>query len=253
MPKISSMLIVFVLSFISCVTSKKELLYYKVKVKAGDNLKSLSYRFDTNPEQIKRDNKITSNRDLKIGRFIIIRPGPGRLNQDRSRTQLARRKSEKNGKDSFWRRLFFSKDRKSKRKGLLYGGSGGAQLHWPVGGVITSHYGMRGGRLHAGLDIGRNYGAAVRASASGVVTYSGWIRGYGRIVEIDHGRLKTRYAHLKSFSVKKGASVVQGQVIGRVGSSGNTTGAHLHFEVLKDGRAYNPLPFLDQRRIAYNR
>jgi len=243
--------LLLILNFIlvSCVTSKPELLYYKVKVSPGDTLDSLSSRFDTTSSQIKRDNNVSTSSDLKVGRFVIIRPGQRRLQQDRKRTATVKKPK----KSRFWNRLFSTKNKKTESDGLLFGGSDDSQLHWPVGGVITSHYGMRRGRLHEGIDIGRNRGASVRAAASGVVSYAGWIRGYGRVVDVKHDTLKTRYAHLKDFSVRKGDRIARGALIGHVGSSGKTTGAHLHFEVLKRGRPYNPLPFLDQRRIVSSR
>ncbi|MGI9953046.1 M23 family metallopeptidase [Moorellaceae bacterium AZ2] len=123
------------------------------------------------------------------------------------------------------------------------GGSG--RLAWPVSGPISSPYGYRGSEFHSGLDIAAPYGAAVGAAESGVVTQVGYVGGYGRMVTIDHGGgLVTRYAHLSGYNVKVGQRVSRGQVIGYVGTSGRTTGPHLHLEVLVNGEFRNPYQYL---------
>ena len=115
---------------------------------------------------------------------------------------------------------------------------------WPVGGPVTSGFGWRWGRMHEGIDIGAGYGAPIVAAASGTVIYAGWMGGYGNLVIIDHGGgIATAYAHQSSFAVG-GGPVSQGQVIGYVGSTGNSTGAHLHFEVRVNGSAVDPLGYL---------
>jgi murein DD-endopeptidase MepM/ murein hydrolase activator NlpD len=117
-------------------------------------------------------------------------------------------------------------------------------LIWPCPGPITSGYGMRWGRLHAGIDIGAGYGTPIRAAAGGTVIFAGWMGGYGNFVIIDHGGgLATAYAHQSSIAVGGGA-VSQGQVIGYVGSTGHSTGPHLHFEVRVNGSAVDPLGYL---------
>lgn len=101
---------------------------------------------------------------------------------------------------------------------------------------------LRGGlRTHLGIDIPDPIGTPVRAVSSGTVTFAGWSRGYGNMVRIDHGDgNETRYAHLSSITVVPGA-VDQGAVIGNVGSTGRSTGAHLHFEVRQNGAAVDPV------------
>lgn len=117
-------------------------------------------------------------------------------------------------------------------------------LVWPVPGTLTSGYGMRWGRLHAGIDIAAGYGTPIQAAASGTVIFAGWMGGYGNFVIIDHGGgMATAYAHQSSIAVG-GGSVSQGQVIGYVGNTGHSFGNHLHFEVRINGSPVDPLGYL---------
>jgi murein DD-endopeptidase MepM/ murein hydrolase activator NlpD len=118
-------------------------------------------------------------------------------------------------------------------------------LIWPASGPVTSPFGYRWGRLHAGIDIGVGYGTPIHAAASGTVVLAGWTGGYGNYTCIDHGGgLATCYAHQSSYAVSAGAHVSQGQVIGYVGSTGHSFGAHLHFEVRINGTPVDPLGYL---------
>ena len=121
----------------------------------------------------------------------------------------------------------------------------GISLIKPVSGTITSRFGVNESirnHTHAGLDIGAPKGTPIAAAASGTVTYSGNANdGYGYYVIISHGNgVQTVYAHCSQLLVSKGQTVNQGDIIGKVGSTGNSTGNHLHFEVRKDGIKYNP-------------
>jgi murein DD-endopeptidase MepM/ murein hydrolase activator NlpD len=99
--------------------------------------------------------------------------------------------------------------------------------------------------MHEGVDIGGSTGNPVVASEAGTVVLAQWSGGYGRCVEISHGEgIVTKYAHLSTILVRTGQRVARGEVIGRIGSTGNATGPHLHFEVLSNGRAINPMNFL---------
>jgi murein DD-endopeptidase MepM/ murein hydrolase activator NlpD len=138
-------------------------------------------------------------------------------------------------------------------RGQLAAAQGGATdtvpssrgLIWPVSGPVTSPFGYRWGRLHAGIDIGVPYGTPIHAAASGTVVLAGWTGGYGNYTCIDHGGgLATCYAHQSSYAVSGGAQVAQGQVIGYVGSTGHSFGAHLHFEVRINGTPVDPLGYL---------
>jgi murein DD-endopeptidase MepM/ murein hydrolase activator NlpD len=118
-------------------------------------------------------------------------------------------------------------------------------LIWPVSGPVTSPFGYRWGRLHAGIDIGVPYGTPIHAAASGTVVLAGWNGGYGNYTCIDHGGgMATCYAHQSSYAVSSGAQVSQGQVIGYVGNTGHSFGAHLHFEVRINGNPVDPLGYL---------
>jgi len=123
---------------------------------------------------------------------------------------------------------------------------------WPVDGKLESGFGGRrnpfGGssyEFHDGQDIDAPWGAPVVAGAKGTVTFVGWQHGYGRLVVIDHGGgLTTRYGHLSEFDVEQGNEVARGQFIGRVGSTGRSTGPHLHYEIRINDDPVNPLQYL---------
>jgi murein DD-endopeptidase MepM/ murein hydrolase activator NlpD len=124
------------------------------------------------------------------------------------------------------------------------GGTSSSGFIWPVNGVVTSGFGWRWGRMHEGIDIAAPTGTSIRAAAAGTVIYAGYMGGYGNIVIIDHGDgLSTAYAHQSAIYVGSG-SVSQGTVIGAVGSTGNSTGPHLHFEVRVNGSAVDPMGYL---------
>ncbi len=116
---------------------------------------------------------------------------------------------------------------------------------WPVQGVITSGYGPRWGRMHTGIDIAAPSGTPIGAAKEGEVLYADWLGGYGQLVAIDHGdSVVTLYAHQSKMAVAEGQEVAQGQVVGYVGTTGHSTGNHLHFEVRIDTRPRDPRPYL---------
>ena len=120
--------------------------------------------------------------------------------------------------------------------------------------AITSRFGWRSDpitgveRHHAGIDLPTRFGSPVMATAAGIVRIAGWSGGYGNLVEIEHsGGLRTRYGHLSRLNVFPSEHVVQGQIIGAAGSTGHSTGPHLHYEVRVGGLAVDPLTFVGQR------
>ena len=118
--------------------------------------------------------------------------------------------------------------------------------------AFTSGYGVRsdpfrgGAAMHAGIDLAGPYGTPIYATADGTIRRSGWNSGgYGNLIEVDHGRgIETRYGHLSAILVQPGQQVKRGQLIARMGSTGRSTGSHLHYEVRIDGRPVNPIPFM---------
>jgi murein DD-endopeptidase MepM/ murein hydrolase activator NlpD len=131
-------------------------------------------------------------------------------------------------------------------------GRGYTPTIWPVSGKLEGGFGGRrnpfgGGsfEFHSGQDIEADHGDPVVAGASGDVTFVGWQNGYGQLIVIDHGGgLTTRYAHLSHMDVAQGQKVIRGQFIGRIGSTGRSTGPHLHYEVRINDEPVNPLQYL---------
>lgn len=186
-------------------------------VRAGDTLWDIARTYEVSVEAVTAANGVLNPRRLKIGEELII-PAVG-------------------------------------------GGDGGPVLPtigrttlrgpafiWPVHGRVTSNFGPRWGRMHYGVDIAAPTGTPVYAAAAGTVTYSDWAGTYGMLVKIDHGNgVETRYAHNSQLLVKVGDKVQQGQRIALVGTTGASTGPHLHFEVVIDGERRDPLSRLPRR------
>lgn len=144
------------------------------------------------------------------------------------------------------------------RKAVGGGSGGGIPYLWPLmsdGYRLSSPFGwrsdpIRGRRAwHAGMDMADKTGSPVIAAADGTVVYSGWRLGYGNLVEIKHSNgFTTRYGHLYRTIAREGDVVEAGQLVALLGNTGRSTGAHLHFEVRKDGNALNPMPFIKDTR-----
>ena len=116
---------------------------------------------------------------------------------------------------------------------------------YPVNGQFTSPFGQRWGRLHAGIDLAAPSGTPIRAAASGQVILMAPTGGYGNYTCINHGKsISTCYAHQSRFGTSRGASVKAGQVMGYVGNTGHSFGAHLHFEVRINGKPVDPMDYL---------
>lgn len=143
--------------------------------------------------------------------------------------------------------------KKTQKDGVSISITGGFTR--PVPGRITSPFGTRIHPIfkrkifHSGVDIGAPYGTPIKAANSGRVIFVGWYNGYGKVVIIDHGTIEglpttTLYAHMSTTLVKQGARIAKGTVIGKVGTTGYSTGPHLHFEVRQKGTPVNPLRFI---------
>ena len=123
---------------------------------------------------------------------------------------------------------------------------------WPIRGRVSSEFGWRrnpmggtGSEFHTGIDIAAPTGTAIRATGGGTVTFSGWKQGYGLTIIINHGSgLTTLYAHNSINMVNVGQRVARGDIIARVGTTGRTTGPHVHYEVRRNNTAINPRPFM---------
>lgn len=129
--------------------------------------------------------------------------------------------------------------------GGSFKGGGSGQLSMPVNATLTSPFGPRWGRLHAGLDLAAPTGTPIRAADSGTVRIAGWTGGYGQYTCVQHtASLSSCYAHQSRIGVSVGQKVRKGQVIGAVGNTGNSTGPHLHFEVRLNGNPVDPMGYL---------
>lgn len=170
-----------------------------------------------------------------------------RLQQDRAALEEAEEQLEKESNSLTF--LIRQRLAAASRSGIIIRGTG--QFSFPVDGSVTSSFGYRVHpilgyrRFHAGIDFGVGYGTVIRAADSGTVIFAGWYGGYGRAVIIDHGNnLTSLYAHTSAVYVREGEGVQRGQAIAAVGSTGLSTGPHLHFEVRQNGEPVNPANFL---------
>ena len=186
--------------------STNQLIY---SVKSGDTLAAICKKFSVDMNTVISVNNISSPNLLKIGQKITI---PG--NNEDIANQISKNTSSK--------------------------------MIIPSNGTLSSNFGTRWGRQHNGIDIASPLGTDVYASMGGKVIFSGWDSGgYGYLVIIDHGNgLQTYYAHNSELLVKKDQTIEQGAIIAKVGSTGNSTGPHSHFEVRKDDIPVNPYTYL---------
>lgn len=196
-------------------------------VQKGQTLYSIATTYDLDVEVLRRANYIRDPKKLKAGVRLWI-PGARRVLSvpitDKSRTTKKR-----------------SSPTVKPRKGFLV---------WPTKGTLTSRFGMRNGRKHEGIDIAAPKGTPVHAAAGGEVVFSGWgPTGYGKMVIIKHQHhLTTLYAHNSKLFAKKGRRVKKGQKISLMGSTGRSTGSHLHFEVRNDTHPKDPIKYLPLKR-----
>ncbi len=191
-------------------------------VKKGDTLNAISKKYDVEIDKIKSSNRYDEESKLVIGETLIIPDGrPLRTYSAPSRSSVVVRApiSVPRASDS------------------------GTALLWPTSGhVITQYYHAR----HSGMDIDGDYDSPIYASADGVVVTAGWnSNGYGNYIIVDHGGgLKTLYAHSSKIFVTRGQRVSRGEVIAMVGTTGHSTGTHLHYEVRVGNRRMNPLRYI---------
>lgn len=199
------------------------------KVRAGDTLSTIANSYGVGINTIVQANGIANQNALAIGQELIIPGGKPKV----IATAETSRGSVK--------RTTTSKTTASTGSGAQKG-SLGIAFGWPVRGRITSGFGSRWGSIHTGIDIAVPSGTPVKASRGGTVTSAGWMNGYGYAVIIDHGDgYSTLYGHNSKLLVSVGEHVDAGQVIARSGSTGHSTGPHVHFEIRRSGKPINPL------------
>jgi murein DD-endopeptidase MepM/ murein hydrolase activator NlpD len=210
-------------------------------VRLGDTLLKIAQRYGLTIGELLQLNPGLETARLVVGTQVqVVKSSPGR-----SRMLLGLAPVGSGGLS--WPELpSFGNDQRPSAPYLR----GTSSLIWPSQGTFTSGYGWRWGRMHKGIDIANNVGTPIVAAARGRVSFAGWHDGgYGYFVEITHeDGSKTRYGHNSNLLVREGQLVEQGQVISQMGSTGRSTGPHLHFEVLPAGEgAMNPLQFLPPR------
>ncbi|MDN5331409.1 MAG: hypothetical protein PWP45_634 [Tepidanaerobacteraceae bacterium] len=199
----------------------------------------------TRQEAIPFETKVVKDNSLLQGKRVVKQDGQNGLKQVSAEVVYKNgvRVAEKTLEEKVMKEPVARIVAQGTKTEVTYRGSG--RFYWPVSGRITSRFGSRGGEFHTGLDIANATGTPVRAANSGVVTFAGRNGGYGKLVIINHGGgFETYYAHLNTISVSVGEKVSRGQVLGTVGTTGRTTGPHLHFEVRVNGTPKNPLLYL---------
>jgi murein DD-endopeptidase MepM/ murein hydrolase activator NlpD len=195
----------------------------------GQTLWSLARAHGTTVEAIVAANGLGDANRVRAGRRLII---PGRTASQAARVATTRAATQRAGE------AFMKASTTAVRiaRGFL----------WPARGQLTSRFGWRRWRHHDGIDIAAPYGSPIYAARPGRVVFAGWYYAYGRAVIVDHGNgVQTLYGHASKLLVRTGETVSQGQLIARVGASGRATGPHVHFEVRVNGRAVNPMKYMD--------
>jgi murein DD-endopeptidase MepM/ murein hydrolase activator NlpD len=215
-------------------SSETEIGGTKATVRFGDTLEMIAARHGLSVDQLMRLNPELSQSPLIVGRQLRLQASPGTT---RIHSWITLRPSTSGG--ASWPET------------PSYDRSPGQPMEgrwlWPANGVFTSAYGWRWGRMHKGIDIANNVGTPILAAQDGQVTFAGWNDGgYGYLVEITHpDGSRSLYAHQSRILVQVGEEVSQGQQIGQMGSTGRSTGPHLHFEIHAPGLgAVNPMRFL---------
>lgn len=253
-----------------------------VTVNAGDSLWALARRFDTTVAAIAAANGIAATATLSVGAKLTIPGqyasattetdvggpapmtvvvGPGdtlwSLAQRYDSTVAALKSANSLKGDSLFvgqqLRILPGKEIAPTRAVVQAPAAPAASedaLLWPLIGNITSRYGYRqlrvsGSNFHSGLDIDGETGDPIRAAHAGTVTFAGWHGGYGYLVIVTSGNTEYYYAHASAVKVAEGDRVAAGDVVALVGSTGNSTGSHLHFEIRVDGETIDPLPVLE--------
>jgi len=236
-------------------------------VKEGETLSSIAEQYGIDLETLQASNE-QLGADVYKEQQLLILPGKGILHTVEVGDTLWRiaevyginmnliidANGKKNGQLSIGEKLFIpgakqtvDSERQLARSDVSVSRGVSDRFGWPTVGVFTSGFGYRWGRIHSGIDIANDIGTPIKAARSGRIVHAGWYDGYGYAVIIEHDQgYTTLYGHLNEVIVQSGQSVKNGQTIAYMGSSGNSTGPHLHFEVWKNGTPFNPYNVLPQ-------
>ncbi|SMF77480.1 peptidoglycan DD-metalloendopeptidase family protein [Pseudobacteriovorax antillogorgiicola] len=235
------LILIYLLATVSVACSHTGSTQYKDelgdvhKVKPGETLSEIAEDYDVSWRELAQVNDLGRDGHIQAGQQIIVPVRNQSLLSSWIKSPLQCHENHSSPK--------------TPKKGYQHHDFQSSHDHrnlfsWPVRGRLTSVYGPRGGRIHQGIDIAAPTGTNIRASAQGTVVFSGWLRGYGRTVIIQHKGYRTLYAHCHRLLVRRGQRVATGKLIALVGSSGRSTGPHLHFEIQRGMAAVNPLKHL---------
>ncbi len=237
----------FLLLSFPCVASDG-LPWEEYRLSPGETATEVALRFGLSEHDLLWANDFRDENSLEAGMTLLIPESGAELlatllevrARDRGETTEALHVGKKEGF------TFPDMNRKAfASTGDLHDSQREQAFIWPLKGKVSSPFGRRGRGFHNGIDIPAPKGTAIVAARSGRVVSAGSIRGYGRVIRIDHGNgVETLYAHCTAFLVKKGEWVRQGQKIATVGRTGKATCNHLHFTVFVDGKARDPMSYL---------
>lgn len=203
----------------------------RIRVKEEETLASIAKKYDVEKTVLKEANSdLKLTEDLYVGQVLVVPQAFEPKQPQSTQTATAAKKGQT---------TLSSASETTERRSVGF--------QWPVRGQITSGYGWRNGKMHAGIDIANQHGEnnLIKASKGGTVVQAGYAGGYGNLVVVEHEEgWSTYYAHLSRITVSKGQPVSQGGELGYMGTTGNSTGVHLHFEIHKDGQPINPLNVL---------
>lgn len=218
-----------------------------IQVKANDSIYKISERYGVSWKKIVDCNNL-SDINIKAGMKLFI-PDSEMTKYEREKFYQIKPKPTV----SAVRSTNTGKSNNEAKKNIVTS----SIFSWPIKGAITSSYGLRSDPItgvkdfHTGLDIRGAMNTSVKAPYDGTVAFTGWSNIYGNFILIKHeNNIVTMYGHLNKINVKKGENVKQGNIIGAVGTTGRSTGPHLHFEVLKNNKRENPLSFLMEKESA---
>lgn len=224
--------------YYAILDNQEEKIYVPTFLEAEEIVNDLKEKNSSNMENI----TISEKYDMELKEMTSKEEAVAKLYVEPKKVTVASSKTSNKGKKTSSGSVNTAQNISSNKVSL------GVSLSRPVSGIISSRFGVRSSvrsSAHTGLDIATATGTPVTAAASGTVTFSGWKGSYGYLLVVTHSNgVQTYYGHCSKLYVSAGTSVSQGQTIAAVGSTGNSTGPHLHFEIRVNGVAYNPQNYL---------